>query len=281
MLFNFALFPLGETIIDELDLDGKHASLCWYNLTDGWYWIDVGTEHLFRYTPECLRRWSANDPRPMHWPYVDYQVARLWEDLLDILPAVLEPLPPALAQRLVAPLVWNEWLVAFQDWTQSREEEDEEEDFDILTRWWFERKLDTGYLVEGPQVWLWNDGTHIHLVWDNCERLLEGVAVWTATTGEVLVPVAEFLEEVSAFDHHLMNAMTNRVKAARQHWAQPGYQEELAWLEKEQVQRAGMLAHTLEAMTTRKPTDWEQIMTLLTQAEHDLTLVIWQTQHGR
>ena len=94
MLFNFALFPLGETIIDRLEPDGKHSSLCWYNLTDGWYWIEADTAQLFRYTPEWMALWSAQDPCPVHWPYVDYQVVRLWEDLLEILPKVMEPLRP-------------------------------------------------------------------------------------------------------------------------------------------------------------------------------------------
>ena len=174
-------------------------------------------------------------------------------------------------------------MADFQGWTQLREDEDEEDEDGsyAATKWWFQRQLDTRYLVEGPYIWVWNDGTHIHLVWDNRERLLEGVPLWTATTGEVLIPVAEFLEEVITFDTRLIKAMANRVSAAREHWAQPSNQEAVRGLSKEQLQRAEVLAPILEAMATQKPTDWERVMAALSQAEHNSAFLTWRVQHGQ
>ncbi|WSK39909.1 DUF5984 family protein [Micromonospora maris] len=65
--------------------------LHWFGLTDGWYWIDLNGHELLRYSDHTMRHLHADGYEGM--PYVDYYVVRLWEDLLQALPAVLEPVP--------------------------------------------------------------------------------------------------------------------------------------------------------------------------------------------
>lgn len=59
---------------------GDQPRLHWFGLTEGWCWIRVGEHELLRcsrlYHPDC---------------YVDYYLARLWEDVIVLNPDVLEP----------------------------------------------------------------------------------------------------------------------------------------------------------------------------------------------
>lgn len=48
----------------------------------GWYWLEAGGHEL-------LHRIRLDDPHP----YIDYYLARLWEDLNVLTPKVLEPVP--------------------------------------------------------------------------------------------------------------------------------------------------------------------------------------------
>jgi hypothetical protein len=77
MHFGFQLEPLEKF---EPWGEGDDRTLHWFGLTSGTYWIEVGEQRLFESvgfeggSPECL----------------DYQVARLHEDVLAIVPRVLE-----------------------------------------------------------------------------------------------------------------------------------------------------------------------------------------------
>lgn len=77
----------------------ENPRLHWFGLTDGWYWIELGDQELLRYSPDTLRRFRSDDLGPRH-PYVDYYIARLWEDLIDLPPMVMQPVPDDL-QRFV------------------------------------------------------------------------------------------------------------------------------------------------------------------------------------
>src|SRR5262245_19723225 len=94
MLFNFRLTPI-ESIIPATR-DGVEY-LHWFILTDGCYWLQAGKAELFRYRQQYI---DAVDVHSDCHPYVDYYVARLWEDLLDLMPHIREPVPPSLIEKL-------------------------------------------------------------------------------------------------------------------------------------------------------------------------------------
>src|SRR5262249_17997042 len=158
----------------------------WFGLTHGWYWIRVGETVLFRYTRAVLAHWAA------HWarqhpgeqaaehlgglPYVDYQVAHLWSDLLDLLPYVLAPLPPRLALVVSPQEAWMTWQRQAEAATRGTfPDEDARDLLYKATRWWFNRWIDSQYLVAGPQIVCWSDGEQVHVQWDNRDRLLDGI----------------------------------------------------------------------------------------------------------
>lgn len=78
--FRFSLTPM-EQILPRGQWD---PALRWFGLTDGFYWIEPWEHELLRYLPQALVRRYADSSRARH-PYVDYYVARLWEDIISLM----------------------------------------------------------------------------------------------------------------------------------------------------------------------------------------------------
>ena len=64
----------------------------WYFLTDGWYWIEAGDDELFRYSDRQIKYWE-NLRHFSSLPYPTYMVARLWEDMIDVIRWAIIPVP--------------------------------------------------------------------------------------------------------------------------------------------------------------------------------------------
>ncbi len=277
MLFNFDLFSFPELFTEisplkERPMEERHIS--WYTLTDGWYWIDVGTTRLFWYTPQVAEQLEA--PRLANGLAVDYYVARLWADLLELLPALLEPLPLPLLQRVSDISAWKNWITARDTWNDERPEETDEEKMEEETdvyltaaRWWYERAVFTVYLVSGPRIWFWSDGTQIHIGWDNRDRLINGIPAWEAQIGQISLPIADFLADLRAFDQLLIARMAKRVAAAPHYWTDPHFARDLVSLQQEHQQRATMLEETFRAARQKEPTDWKHVLSCIARIEED------------
>ena len=252
----------------------EEHSLSWYTLTDGWYWMNVGKTHLFRYTLQVAEQLHSS--RLSSGLYVDYYVGRLWEDMLELLPAILEPLPLPLLQRVSDLSAWKNWINACDTWNNERPEETDEEKMEEETevyltaaRWWYERALDTVYLVSGPHIWFWSDGTQIHIGWDNRDRLFNGIPAWEAQIGQISLPIADFLADLRAFDQQLMTRMAKRVAAAPHYWTDPHFARDLVSLQREHLQRAKMLEETFRAVRQKEPTDWKRVLSSIARIEED------------
>ena len=208
MLFHFSLRPLEEVE----PWGGDQPALHWFGLSDGWWWWQVGTQKLFRYSPVVLAHWSADFPSyPKPLPYVDYQVVRPWEDLLDRLPDILAPVPDYLAERITDTEAWQGLQDKAWAWAEAHNDEHSWDACNVAFLWWSERKWDAGYLRQPPKVWLWVQGDTLHLRWDNRAVKLDALPVWDATTGEITMPVCAFVEEVESFHERFMAAMSERV----------------------------------------------------------------------
>ena len=104
MLFHFKLRPLE----DVAPWGDEKPELHWFGLTDGWCWWEVGEQQLFRFSQAWIDHWANEYPdlrqKP---PYVDYQVVRPWEDLLQCLPAILDSVPDDLVDRVQDDKNWQ------------------------------------------------------------------------------------------------------------------------------------------------------------------------------
>ncbi|TWD73336.1 hypothetical protein FB561_7225 [Kribbella amoyensis] len=225
--FRFGLRPLAEIA----PWGGDRPNLSWFGLTDGWYWIELGDVDLLRHLPE------DGDEHPA----VDYYVARFWEDLLRLFPAVIEDVPAALVDLLRSdPRTWPEL------------DPDDPVTDSVLT-WSTDHFLDVGYLGNAPTIRCWRHGDQVTIGWQDSDP-----SRYTAPpSGEVTVSLSEFLAAVGDLHQALITAMETRV--AEVIAAPPPHVAiDLTQLRAEQADRATWLSHA----TARQPaTNWSHIHT--------------------
>jgi Family of unknown function (DUF5984) len=276
MLFNFELRPINEITpwgsVSNPDARTpehlRHPPIGWFQLTDGWYWIDTGQGELFRYSQALtnITNEKYDEHRRMLSPYVDYYVMRLWEDLLDMLPWVLGPIPANLAHAISRDGAWGDWQRQVEA-TLSPSPNDEGVDlYYDASRWSGQRRLDSGYLMSGPYIYFWNDGADIHIQWDNRDRDLEGAPAWDAILGQVTMPVAAFLGEARVFNDRFIRRMADRVAIAQGEWSRPDVMLDPG-VGREQVERSHYLQRCLEAGTAREPDDWDRVFSAIARIE--------------
>jgi len=218
MLFNFILDP-----IDEIAPWGKQPDLhlSWYALTLGQCFLKVGSEELLRYSGEVMQKELQESPKSLVQPYVHYQVARYRENVFDIVPRILEPVPPEIADYARSTR-GQAWLSKCTNWLSRQSRDDTVSDcYDAAAFWIRERSLDTYGLQVHANVWFWRFGDTIHIEWDNREQLYEGVPIWSAVEGTHLIHVEEFMAELGSLHARLIAAMQLRIEEACRSWSRP------------------------------------------------------------
>ncbi|MCX6024387.1 MAG: DUF5984 family protein [Chloroflexi bacterium] len=261
MQVQFSMRPLEEVAPWGEDEPELH----WYGLTDGYYWIELDGVELFRHSPEHL---DASDPpvAATDLPYLDYYVVQLWDDLFDLLPRAMTPLPDALTQRIEAPGRWRQWRRQVSYWKEQCADDDGET-VDQATRWWDNRRLDVSYLRTGPQVWIWRHGGDVQIRWDASEPDDDGTSIWTAGSGEASIPAAKFLGEMRSFHERLMGQMAERVQQARRSWPHPDVAIDLDALDEEQAARSAQGEAALTAAQHALERDFDPILQAIAELE--------------
>ena len=159
MEFHFELRPLGAA------LAYPSQGVSWFTLSDGWFWITVGGDEVLR---------------------VDYQVDRFWEEVCELAPRVLRPVPPDLVR--FAESDPEQWTGIESDAAWSAE------------LWHLGYRM---FYREIPDVWSlrgWRTGDDFTITWPQ---------------GRTTVPAAAFLASVRDFDARYRAAMTDRVAHLR------------------------------------------------------------------
>lgn len=254
MLFHFRLAAL-----EDIPPWGKEGDfhLSWFGLTDGCYWLRAGDVELFRYNQTLLEMESWRTTSAGCGPYVDYQVVRLWEDVLEILPEVLTPVPQGAAEILAAPTL-RAWRAAVANWLPTNPDDAHYLLYEAATEWVRKRHLISGHLMAGPRIWFWSDGTYIHLEWDNRELEIDGVPAWDAQLGNWRLPVDDFLAEVRAFDRALIEAMRHRVEQIAAGWSRSDVRINVDDLLREHADRATWLEKSLKQAEQNH--DWSLVL---------------------
>lgn len=208
---DFALRPLTEVTPWRRPDDPEERHLSWFGLTDGWYAIDAKDGRLFQYTQEMMQHLNPKfDSRAACSDWVDYQVVRLYEDLLEMLPDVLSEVPDEVHALVSTVEARREWRRSV-DWVYDSEEDNNLDTLEAATEWTRLRKLDSLYLVDGPRIWLWRNRARIYVQWDNADLKTDGLPRWAATEGTTSLAVEHFIEEIRSFHVRLMSAMAERV----------------------------------------------------------------------
>lgn len=250
--------------------------LHWFALTDGWYWIEAGEAELFRYSraevdtavqegPDALRAREF-----VEMPYADYYVVRLWEDLLEMLPDVLEPVSARLIAALGAERRWLAWeqqaKTAVEAVDDETSYENAQDTLEAAAEWWWKRHLYTNYLQAGPQIWFWSDRRNAHVEWDNQECVRDDIPVWETLSGSHSMPAAALVEEVRSFDARFMQQMQDRVASVQAEWTRP----EIALdpgLAEEHLVCSRSMGQCMESLARHPPTDWDVVFRAIAQIE--------------
>jgi hypothetical protein len=238
-------FRFGLTPLDQVRPWGRRERpvLHWFGLTDGWYVIDLGDHELLRYSERTVRRLRGGGDGPSH-PYVDYYVVRLWEDLLALLPAALEPVPEDLAAFVARDS--SDW-----HWEDTPEVE-------AAADWHGNRTLDMGYLRVSPHVRCWRTvagegdvmgdavGDAMNVSWAHHPDPENEIEFAGPATGQVTVPTSAFVAAVVELDRALLEAMERRIGELEAAGPPPGVELDLEQLRREHRDRAGWLRRARE-----------------------------------
>ncbi|MBL8810383.1 MAG: hypothetical protein JNM43_09435 [Planctomycetaceae bacterium] len=261
MQINFSLTPL-EFVQPWGGTD--RPSHHWFGLTDGQYWIDVGTASLFEYSTAVQERFGT--PR-----YCQYQVSRLHEDLLEIVPAILDPVPTQLIGYLHGE-TRDAWDRTYRRWFDDGESAADKDEFwrlaDAANTWINNRSLDTGYLSPGTNIRFWSDEASVYVAWDNSGRFIDGLHAWHALAGVHHVSRAAFVNELHSFHDRLMAAMQIRIEQVRAGALPREVHVDLDSLAREQHQREQGFRDALTR--SRIPAEWKQVTEAIRSIEAKL-----------
>jgi hypothetical protein len=245
--FRFALTPMDRVLAWG---SPEAPRLHWFGLTDGWYWIELGDRELLRYAPRTLAvRQSGSGPAAPPHPYVDYYVARFWEDLLALAQAADEPVPAGLdAFAASDPGQWH-----------GRDRElDWGDEVRAAASWHDQHSLDFGYLGSPPSIWAWRTTADRHdnvtVTWRHPGH--EVIEFTAGSLAQATVPAGTFRAAVRQFDVEFMAAMGRRVAELERAGPPAGVEVDLERLQAEQQDRTTWLSKRLQV---EPRTDWAAV----------------------
>ncbi len=221
------------------------CELHWYGLTSGRFWIETVVGNPFEYTTAVQNHWKS----PVRVP--DYFVARFFEDLLDFLPDVLEPIPEDMAARVSN----RSWRIKAEQWRDSIESELHWDQWYAATEWWHHRSLDMGYLSHAPRSTFWRVQNVVYFQW-NADGKEENIPVWASPEGQISMSVSDFESSVRNFGEELLGAMGERVHKVQKHgWQRTDCTVDVNGLVAEQTKRRESFERRL---VEKRATDWRQ-----------------------
>jgi hypothetical protein len=234
-MFCFDLRP-----VDEIEPWTGADGLClsWFGLSDGWYFIDAAGHHLLEYAAGAA--------------CVSYQVARLHEDVLQMMPDVLEAVPESLVARFTNGSLLATYRVLL---ATANELSLDDPLWDALEGFRF-RCLDTLYLNPGANIAFWRRNDDVVIEWDNRSYVIAGERAWTATQGRVSLCVEDFKSAVADFHERFMSAMRTRIDDVTSHWSRAEVRQDPSSLREDQTYHEGLLEPALR-MPSRRTIRWD------------------------
>jgi hypothetical protein len=233
---------------------GKY-SLHWFGLTSGRYWIETPLGEVLRYTPEIRKLWN------FPFLYVDYQVARMFEDLQEHLPAALEPVPEDIATFATS----RSWLEQLSLWIDEECSEAEGRQrwnlYEAAMSWWWQRELDTAHLSHGPRISMWRTRDEVHFRWTTRENEDRGVPVFVVPTGDFTMDLATFQSAAVSFCNDVLSAMQSRIEDIQDKgWSRGDCALDLSGLAAEQKHREEIFRQVSGQVWE---TNWPEVRTQL------------------
>lgn len=236
--------------------EGEDSKLHWFGLTSGRYWISTPLGDALRYTEETNIHWGSCSP------YVDYQVARIFEDLQFTLPHALEPVPSEIA----AVVSDSAWFDRADRWIDGVDDGDERAKRRGLCcdamDWYQDRSLDNMHLTNGPMFHFWRVGDTVSIRWEPTGK--DPDVVWSIPQGQFSVGVQEFESAAYDFFDGLLGAMQERIANIElDGWHRSDCRLDIPLLVKEQQLRTDAVKRLRER---RPATDWDSVRRMVDRA---------------
>lgn len=257
-MFRFALKPLEEV---QAWGEPPNLSLSWFALTDGYCFVEMGDHKVLWYSDTGCRElsWDLEAAPEGFELAVSYWVSRLFEDIAELYPAILEPVPNDIAAILDTADSHQRWNDFVATW-----DGDGDNEADLL--WIDQRTLDTGYLRAGPRPTFWRVGDTIRMRCDNRGNVLDGVAIWSSELVEHEVAVSELVEHVRRFGSALLAQMDKRTRRVEAGWCPQGVRLDAGDLRRDHESRV----KEWQTAITRAapPTNWGAVRHALKRRSH-------------
>jgi hypothetical protein len=226
---------------------GTDRKLHWFGLTDGFYWVSTPLGEALRYTEAALAEFNRKSPY-CDSPYLTYQVAQIFQDIQQVLPYALEPVPADIAEIVTNP----DWIAKGDAWFESDQSSSElREEWWEAIEWWNYRSLDTAYMVHGPTFQFWRVEDQISIRSDSNEAV---ESIWKLPRGEFSLDVQSFTSSCESFLQRVIDQMQTRVDCINQQgWLRKDCVLDIPLLNREQRDRAALI----KTIKDRRPnTDW-------------------------
>jgi len=240
--------------------ENNNNYLHWFALTEAYYWIALDENvELFRYSEEYLVKYGFNPSLP----YVDYQCARLLWDIIDLLNFVSVPIPSKVFDTIQTLDKFESYLSSLTNWLENQWDETEEmydEIYDVASEWIHLRRLDSGYLIGGPDIYFFRSEEKIYIRWFSEYKDSDGTKMWTETKGEKVINYNDFIRELNSTLTKFEKSMKIQINAVLK--SPPKNVLVDSQLEKSQIQFKELIENIpmrLNFASKEKP-DWDNIL---------------------
>ncbi len=261
--FEFELMPLDDIQPWETPGTGEKC-LSWFGLSYGYYRIRVGSEYLLNYDNRVDITIGGRPPPKRTRTWVDYQIARFWDDVLSMLPSVMASAPAEISTLLERD---RDEIASYRRridrWEEKGGEDQAENNYrqglaDIALDWFHLFTLDSGYLRPLSEIWLWSGDDTVNIAWDNRGLEIRGQPAWSAQRGTYRVTRSEYLAAVSSFSERFLTEMEERVATVCNHWNRPDVAIDRKQLASGQ-QRSVEWAQQMLSLPTALTPDWDEV----------------------
>ncbi len=228
---------------------GAEKTLGWYGMSYGCHCIETDAGRLLEYFNSKTSR--------AQW--CDYQVARLFEDMLTIWPHASEPVQENVVEffKCRSPQDLDNaveaWITQAFDATDDNDE-DRLDRIDQVRSWWRQRYIQFAHLAGTPELGMWRIGDTMHLRWNGDES-------WLPERASLSIPFETVHAGIDDFVHGFLQEMRARVS----HLAQGGSARIDCVIDVERclAEQAEREADAIRALSTQAEIDWHALRRLL------------------
>ena len=207
-MFHFQL-KAPKNCMMNIEPNGK--GLCWFFLTDSYFYIELGTTRLFQNFEKTSSQYSDTPP------YLDYYYIRFLEDLFDILPDIAVGIPKDLYSSIDNFDKKRVMQVKYNTLIGDEEEDIVSEDmvYFPLGNLLDYGRLDTSFLRYNSSCYFYHveDTMIIHYDFEDVDE--EGNPVWSAKTGVYELKYKDFLLQIEDVLNRFFISMADQIEALK------------------------------------------------------------------